>query len=129
MGVVETLPLSKVHLETDAPYCDIRPTHHSHQFLKEESGSESGLYPVLGPNSDLEQQTLSLLKVPPFPESQWTLPYGHSKKFERGKMMKSRNESSRVQEVALVVSRLQKRPLSEVRRVTAANSKRLFGLR
>jgi len=32
--VVKKIPLDKIMLETDCPYCDIRRTHHSHQFVK-----------------------------------------------------------------------------------------------
>ena len=33
-AVAAQVPLEKLHLETDAPYCDIRQTHFSHQFVK-----------------------------------------------------------------------------------------------
>jgi TatD DNase family protein len=34
MEVVKKIPLDRIMLETDAPYCDIRSTHASHQFVK-----------------------------------------------------------------------------------------------
>lgn len=33
--IVEAIPLRKLMLETDSPYCDIRPSHASHQYLKD----------------------------------------------------------------------------------------------
>ena len=32
--MVKKIPLDKIMLETDCPYCDIRNTHHSMQFVK-----------------------------------------------------------------------------------------------
>jgi len=34
MKVVEKIPLDRMMLETDAPYCDIRPTHAGYKYLK-----------------------------------------------------------------------------------------------
>ena len=32
--VVKKIPLDKLCLETDAPYCDIRPTHESYKYVE-----------------------------------------------------------------------------------------------
>lgn len=34
LQVVKKIPLDKIMLETDAPYCDIRNTHASHEYVK-----------------------------------------------------------------------------------------------
>lgn len=34
MEVVKQIPLDKIMIETDAPYCDMRPTHASYSFIK-----------------------------------------------------------------------------------------------
>jgi len=34
LKVVEKIPLDRMMLETDAPYCDIRPTHASYKYVK-----------------------------------------------------------------------------------------------
>eukprot|EP00392_Amoebophrya_sp_AT5.2_P005444 g5453.t1 len=100
--VAKGVPLDKLHLETDCPYCDIRPTHFSHKFLVKDNASH--------PDYD---ETL-----PNFPVS--------SKKLERGKMLKSRNEPCRIREVAEVIAGLKNVSVKEVIEVTKRNSRRLF---
>ena len=34
LKVVKELPLEKILVETDAPWCDVRPTHSGHRFIK-----------------------------------------------------------------------------------------------
>lgn len=35
LQVVKNLPLDRIMIETDAPWCDLRPTHASYEFLKD----------------------------------------------------------------------------------------------
>lgn len=41
LSVVSQLPVERLHLETDAPWCDIRPSHASHQHLQAQHVHES----------------------------------------------------------------------------------------
>lgn len=65
IAVVKEIPVDKLMIETDAPWCDIRPTHASYAHLKNVSKEEMALY------------------APPSKKKE---------KFELGCMVKSRNE-------------------------------------
>lgn len=87
-NVAAQIPLDRLHLETDCPYCDIRPTHFSHKFVQTK--------------------------------------FAMTKKFELGKMWKSRNEPARTVEVAEVIAGLKKCSVAEVANAATANTLRLF---
>jgi TatD DNase family protein len=65
LDVVKAIPEDKLMIETDAPWCDIRPTHASFAYLKNVSADEMKMY---APASKKKE------------------------KFEMGCMVKSRNE-------------------------------------
>ncbi|KAI7908137.1 uncharacterized protein BX663DRAFT_528655 [Cokeromyces recurvatus] len=65
LQVVKAIPEDRLMIETDAPWCDIRPTHASYGHLKKASEEEMKLY------------------APPSKKKE---------KFEMGCMVKSRNE-------------------------------------
>ncbi|KAJ2958779.1 hypothetical protein NQZ79_g5695 [Umbelopsis isabellina] len=75
--VVKAIPEDKLMLETDAPWCEIRPTHASFKYWKNVDESIQSLY------------------VPPSKKKE---------KFERGFMVKSRNEPCAMGQVLYVVA-------------------------
>ena len=44
LEVVRTIPTSRLMIETDCPWCEVRPTHASHQHVKT---AFSELYPAV----------------------------------------------------------------------------------
>ncbi|KAG8947194.1 hypothetical protein FRC04_010917 [Tulasnella sp. 424] len=92
------IPLDRLLLETDAPWCSLTPTHASSAHLKT----------LPKPLSDLF-----------FPPS--------SKTFEQGKMVKGRNEPNAIGGVAWVVAKLHGVTLEEVAEACWKNTCELFG--
>ncbi|CAD7933668.1 unnamed protein product [Amoebophrya sp. A120] len=134
-AVVKEIPLQKLHLETDCPYCDIRPTHFSHQFLQKlmstsskstskssqpgrTAGPTNEQEIVLAGEKEDENLTKARQVLESFPVSK--------KKLERGMMLKSRNEPCRMIEVAEVIAGLKGISSRNVVEQCTKNSKRLF---
>ena len=101
LSVVEQLPLESLMIESDCPWCEIRPSHASSEHLK-----------------SLPEELREI----------YTVPMVKKEKFAEGKGVKGRNEPLATGQVAWVVSRLKGTSLEEVAKVTTENSMRLFGL-
>jgi TatD DNase family protein len=96
------VPLDRLLLETDAPWCEIRPTHASHQFLG---------------------KALPAGIVPRWPDT------CRAEAFVEGAMVKSRNEPCgmvRVFEVMYALRRDEVKSPEELAEIVWANTCRLF---
>ncbi|KAE8255218.1 hypothetical protein A4X13_0g3109 [Tilletia indica] len=102
LEVVKQLPLERLLVETDAPWCDIRPTHASNTALQ--------AWKTANPD-------LSALAYPPTTKRE---------KWKAGTAVKSRNEPCSLAGVTAVVAALKGVSLEEVARHTTANAKWLF---
>lgn len=97
LEVVKELPLDRLLLETDAPWCDIRPTHASYR-LSQGSGVTSNPW------------------IPAFKKEKWT----------QGHLVKGRNEPCTLPQVLRVVATLKGLHVERVAAQIYANSLRLF---
>lgn len=104
LKVVKAIPLSRMLLETDSPWCDIRSTHASHFHLKEFEKARPEMY------------------------SRYALPQVKKEKWAQGKLVKGRNEPISMGLVAMVVSQIKGCSFERVCRITSRNSRWLFGL-
>ncbi|GAA5860533.1 hypothetical protein JCM1840_000289 [Sporobolomyces johnsonii] len=104
LDCVRHLPLDKLLIETDSPYCECRPSHASYQYLKE-----------LG--DDDESGWLKELYMPGAVKKE---------KFVQGKAVRGRNEPSTTGQIAWIVAKLHGVPLEEVADVTRRNTLELF---
>jgi TatD DNase family protein len=95
LATVRQLPLDRIVLETDCPYCDIRPTHAGYQYLTETT-----------------RQLLPASK----PE----------KKYERGLLVKNRQEPCHILQVAEIVAGCKELSLEQVAAACLENTNRLF---
>ncbi|SMN20618.1 similar to Saccharomyces cerevisiae YBL055C 3'--_5' exonuclease and endonuclease with a possible role in apoptosis [Maudiozyma saulgeensis] len=86
---VKRVPLDRLLLETDAPWCEIRRTHEAYKFLND--------YQPL-PYKSVKRDKLSKVS-----EDEWN-----------NYMIKSRNEPCTMEQVATVVANIKGLPLSEV---------------
>ena len=91
LQVVKELPLEKILVETDCPYCEIKRTHASHKYVKTEF-----------PNKKAE------------------------KKFEKGLMVKGRNEPCQLIQVVEVISGVKGLDVEEVANQCYVNSMELY---
>ncbi|KAL8930139.1 MAG: hypothetical protein Q9208_000756 [Pyrenodesmia sp. 3 TL-2023] len=101
LHVVKQVPLHRLQLETDGPWCEIRPSHASMAVLKGDPDARG----------DLERFT----KV-------------KKEKWVEGAMVKGRNEPSQIVLVARVVAGVKGVGLEEVVKAAWENSVGMFGL-
>lgn len=101
LATVTALPLSKLMLESDCPYCEIRPSHASHAHLS---------------------------SLPPYLSALYKPEAVKKEKFVEGKAVRGRNEPVGTGLVAWVVAQLKGVSLEEVAEVTTRNARELFGL-
>jgi TatD DNase family protein len=96
LEVVKEVPLERLQIETDGPWCEIRPSHASSKYLKED-----------GPD----------------------VPKGVKKeKFQKGLMVKGRNEPVMIVQVAHVIAKVKGVSIEEVCEAAWKNSVTMFGL-
>ncbi|KAK9456470.1 hypothetical protein V1511DRAFT_497657 [Dipodascopsis uninucleata] len=99
LSVIKNIPLDRLLLETDAPWCEIRPTHASHKFLADERGN------------DIKSLPKAVKK----------------EKFKKGDMIKGRCEPCAISQVAVVIAKLKNITVDELCEKVWDNSVRLFG--
>ncbi|KAL8750504.1 MAG: hypothetical protein Q9199_007018, partial [Rusavskia elegans] len=101
LDVVKAVPLEKLQLETDGPWCEIRPSHAGFKILEG----------VIG--RDGEEEKWKKVK---------------KEKWEEGKMVKGRNEPCEIWKVARVVAGVKGISVEEVVESAWRNSVGMFGL-
>ena len=95
LAVIKEIPLDRIQIETDGPWCEIRPSHASSQYLKD------------GPS----------------------MPKAVKKeKWQKGMMIKGRNEPVAIPLVAHVIAKVKDVPVEEVCAAAWKNSVAMFGL-
>ncbi|PKX93104.1 3'-5'-exodeoxyribonuclease [Aspergillus novofumigatus IBT 16806] len=95
LEVVKAIPLDRIQIETDGPWCEIRPSHASAKYLE---GS------------------------PALPKAV------KKEKWQKGLLVKGRNEPVAIAHVAHVIAKLKDITAEEVCEATWNNSIRMFGL-
>lgn len=93
--VVKNIPLNRLQLETDGPWCEMRASHASTKYR---------------------------VTAPPLPRSV------KKEKWERGVMVKGRNEPVGIVQVAYAVATIKNISIQELCEATWNNSVRMFGL-
>jgi TatD DNase family protein len=93
--VVKNIPLNRLQLETDGPWCEMRASHASMKYR---------------------------VDAPPLPKAV------RKEKWEKGLMVKGRNEPVTIVQVAHAVAAIKNLSVEEVCEVAWENSVRMFGL-
>ena len=106
LDVVREIPLDHLQLETDAPWCEMRPSHAGRQLL-ESSGVQ------------LEDEE----RMPYFKETAVA-----REKWREGALVKGRNEPCMIGVVARIVARVKGIPEREVTEAAWSHSVRMFNL-
>ncbi|KAI8994815.1 hypothetical protein BDB01DRAFT_846818 [Pilobolus umbonatus] len=97
--VVKEIPVNRLMIETDAPWCDIRPTHASYAHLKNMSAEQMALY---------------------------SPPAKKKEKFEMGCMVKSRNEPCTIGLVLHIIASIRQVNAVELSEVIWKNTADVF---
>ncbi|RIA92009.1 hypothetical protein C1645_88876 [Glomus cerebriforme] len=100
LEVMKKVPIDKIMLETDAPWCDIRPTHASYKYL----------------NLPEEKKLL------------YQSPTRKKEKFELGLMVKGRNEPCCIGQVLYVLASIRDMKPEELAEVIYENTRKVFKL-
>jgi TatD DNase family protein len=101
LGVVKEIPLDRLHLETDGPWCEIRASHASSKYLTDFPSVEG-----LGSSRKAVKK----------------------ERFEKGCIVKTRTEPCAIERVAWVVAKVKGIPIEEVTKAAWHNSTAMFGL-
>ena len=111
LEVVREIPLDRLMLETDGPWCEIRPSHASAKFLRQQGDALPG-------------EAGGREGVPAVPGT----PAVKKEKFKKGSMVKSRNEPAAISHVAHVVAGVKGVDTRVVVEAAWRNTIELFGL-
>lgn len=95
IAVVKEVPLERLQIETDGPWCELRASHASSKFLE---------------------------GTPVLPKAV------KKEKFQKGLMVKGRNESATIVQVANVIAKVKGISVEEVCEAAWKNSTKMFGL-
>ena len=104
LAVVKELPLTALMVETDGPWCEIRPSHASARFLADKDEEEW--------QKELEEQWKAVKK----------------EKFQMGRMVKGRNEPCLIGKVVRVVAGVKGIAREVAAQRAWENSVKMFGL-
>ncbi|KAM0748334.1 Mg-dependent DNase [Meredithblackwellia eburnea MCA 4105] len=108
LDVVTALPLEKLLVESDCPWCEVRPSHASHPILSSLSNSTeySHLRSLYNPEGAVKKE-----------------------KWVQGKTVRSRNEPAATGQIAWVISKIKGVPLEQVASTTFQNTLTLFDIK
>lgn len=131
-AVVKEIPLNRIMLETDGPWCEVRPSHEGWKYLIEKppisetnDASSSG---TATPNSSAKPQRppkKQQKKEPMVPER---FPVVKKEKWQEGAMVKGRNEPCMIERVGKIVAGIKDIEVEVVCEAAWDNAVRVFGL-
>lgn len=107
LELVRQLPLERIQLETDGPWCEVRSSSAGAKFLKGWEEEVEGLV------DGGEKGAWKSVK---------------KEKWVEGAMIKGRNESCMIGKVAWIVAGVKGKSIEEVREKAWENSMKMFGL-
>jgi TatD DNase family protein len=126
-AVVKEIRLDRLMIETDGPWCEIRPSHAGYQYLlppKTEgtNGEANGTADAAGGGSKKKKGQNDVPKVP---ERFKTV---KKEKWESGAMVKGRNEPCMIERVAEIIAAIKGESLETVCEAAWANTVKVFGI-
>ncbi len=118
-AVVAEIPLDRLMLETDAPWCEVRPSHEGWKYLVEQPPAAP---PAAASSSKKKNKTPD---GPAVPERFRSV---KKEKWVEGAMVKGRNEPCMIERVAKIVAGIKGLTVEEVCEAAWANTVAVFGL-
>ncbi|KAL1877554.1 hypothetical protein VTK73DRAFT_8612 [Phialemonium thermophilum] len=135
-AVVREIPLDRIMLETDGPWCEVRPSHEGWKYLVElkpsadangSAGPTNGQPPAEGgaQPKGRKQGKKNQKKEPEVPERFKVV---KKEKWEEGAMVKGRNEPCTIERVARIVAGIKGVSIEDVCEAAWQNTVKVFGL-
>ena len=112
LAVVKEIPLDRIQIETDGPWCEIRPSHASYRYLQR-------------PNQDDKERLGGERGAEGLPEMPRSV---KKEKWQKGCTVKGRNEPCAIVLVAHVVARVKGVNVETVTEAAWRNSTEMFEL-
>lgn len=130
--VVKAVHLDRLMIETDGPWCEVRPSHAGWQYLIEKKDSPEPV-PQNGETAPTEPQTKpqkqgkkNQKKEPEVPERYKMV---KKEKWEEGAMVKGRNEPCNIERVAKIVAAIKGVSVQDVCEAAWNNTVKVFELK
>lgn len=132
LQVARAVPLDRLMLETDAPWCELRPSHASATVL---DPFRAKFAPAKLPQKQKGKEPAATAPSAPAPSEEERAMYEayfpaqvKKDKWVPGSSVKSRNEPSAIGQVALVIAGLKGVPVDEVAQQATHNARQVFRL-
>ncbi|TDZ41586.1 Deoxyribonuclease Tat-D [Colletotrichum trifolii] len=127
--VVKQIGLDRMMLETDGPWCDIRPSHFGYRYLIEKkpetNGSDIGPLALESAARPQSKSKKNQKKEPDVPERFKVV---KKEKWEQGAMIKGRNEPCMIERVAKAVAGIKGVEVEKVCEAAWNNTVKVFGV-
>ncbi|KAF4507285.1 hypothetical protein G6O67_005942 [Ophiocordyceps sinensis] len=129
-AVVNEVRLDRIMLETDGPWCQVRPSHEGWKYLMpakpaQEPAESDASSTVTQQKRPPKQPKKSQKKEPEVPERYKVV---KKEKWEEGAMVKGRNEPCSIERVAEIVAAVKGISVQELCEAAWSNSIKVFGL-
>ncbi|KAK7208918.1 hypothetical protein V2G26_016096 [Clonostachys chloroleuca] len=125
--VVKEVRLDRLMLETDGPWCEVRPSHEGYKYLIEKKEAQNGAPPEAQAQPPKQQpaKKKNQKKEPEVPE-RWKVV--KKEKWVEGAMVKGRNEPCSIERIAKIVAGIKQVSIEEVCEAAWKNTAQVFGL-
>ncbi|KAH7321221.1 hypothetical protein B0I35DRAFT_477728 [Stachybotrys elegans] len=133
-AVVKEVPMDRIMIETDGPWCEVRPSHEGWKYLvqhKLASTSEEPVQngaPIEPPAQGKQQQKQGKKNQKKEPEVPERFKVVKKEKWQEGAMVKGRNEPCSIERVAIIVAGIKGLTVEEVCETAWKNTTRVFDL-
>ena len=129
-AVVEEIHLDRIMLETDGPWCEVRPSHEGYKYLIQQKQDAERLQNGVAASTKTAVNPAKQGNKKQKKESEITERYKVVKKekFEEGAMIKGRNEPCNIERVAAIVAAIKGVSVEEVCEAAWQNTIKVFNL-
>ncbi|KAJ6441903.1 endodeoxyribonuclease-like protein [Purpureocillium lavendulum] len=125
--VVKEIHLDRLMLETDGPWCEVRPSHEGWRYLIEKKTAEAAVANGSAtPTEPPQKQSKKNQKKEPETFERYKVV--KKERWQEGAMVKGRNEPCNIERVAKVVAGIKGVDLEEVCEAAWRNTIKVFGL-
>ncbi|KAG5660724.1 hypothetical protein KAF25_003330 [Fusarium avenaceum] len=131
-AVVKEVHLDRLMIETDGPWCEVRPSHEGYKYLVEkkeapvpENNQNGTAAAVESAQKQQKQSKKNQKKEPEVPERYKVV---KKEKWEEGAMVKGRNEPCNIERVAKIIAGIKGVSIEEVCEAAWKNTVTVFGI-